>query len=60
MVFFFQVLPENMDVLCTHPMFGPESGKNRWRDLPLVYEKVRVRDETRCSSFLHIFESEVI
>lgn len=53
-----QVLPENMDVLCTHPMFGPESGKNGWKDLPLVYEKVRVRDETRCSSFLHIFESE--
>ncbi|MBA0858171.1 hypothetical protein Goshw_022429 [Gossypium schwendimanii] len=42
-----QVLPENMDVLCTHPMFGPESGKNGWRDLPLVYEKVRVRNETR-------------
>ncbi|TYJ18454.1 hypothetical protein E1A91_A09G124500v1 [Gossypium mustelinum] len=53
-----RVLPENMDVLCTHPMFGPESGKNGWKDLPLVYEKVRVRDETRCSSFLHIFESK--
>ncbi|MBA0767638.1 hypothetical protein Gotri_016501, partial [Gossypium trilobum] len=55
-----QVLPENMDVLCTHPMFGPESGKNGWKDLPFVYEKVRVRNETRCSSFLHIFESERI
>ncbi|GMI97445.1 hypothetical protein like AT5G34930 [Hibiscus trionum] len=53
-----QVLPEVMDVLCTHPMFGPESGKNGWKDLPFVYEKVRVRDEPRCSSFLQIFESE--
>ncbi|KAE8728363.1 Arogenate dehydrogenase 1 [Hibiscus syriacus] len=53
-----QVLPEEMDVLCTHPMFGPESGKNGWKDLPFVYEKVRVRDEPRCSSFLQIFESE--
>ncbi|XP_039014316.1 arogenate dehydrogenase 1, chloroplastic-like [Hibiscus syriacus] len=53
-----QVLPEEMDVLCTHPMFGPESGKNGWKDLPFVYERVRVRDEPRCSSFLQIFESE--
>ncbi|KAK8598108.1 hypothetical protein V6N13_095499 [Hibiscus sabdariffa] len=53
-----QVLPEAMDVLCTHPMFGPESGKNGWKDLPFVYEKVRVRDEPRCSRFLQIFESE--
>lgn len=28
------------DLLCTHPMFGPESGRHGWRDLPFVYEKV--------------------
>lgn len=55
-----QVLPEEMDVLCTHPMFGPESGQNGWKDFAFVYEKVRIRDEATCSSFLRIFESEVI
>ncbi|KAL5568862.1 hypothetical protein UlMin_025437 [Ulmus minor] len=34
-----QVLPEESDVLCTHPMFGPESGRNRWKDLTFVYER---------------------
>ncbi|OMP12109.1 Prephenate dehydrogenase [Corchorus capsularis] len=53
-----QVLAEEMDVLCTHPMFGPESGKNGWKDLSFMYDKVRVRDEVTCSSFLSIFESE--
>jgi arogenate dehydrogenase (NADP+) len=47
-------------VLCTHPMFGPESGKDGWEDLTLMYERVRIRDEAICSSFLQIFESEVI
>ncbi|KAH9702725.1 prephenate/arogenate dehydrogenase domain-containing protein [Citrus sinensis] len=53
-----EVLPEEMDVLCTHPMFGPESGQNGWKDFAFVYEKVRIRDEATCSSFLRIFESE--
>mmetsp|Transcript_22480 Transcript_22480/g.35858 ORF Transcript_22480/g.35858 Transcript_22480/m.35858 type:complete len:1045 (+) Transcript_22480:109-3243(+) len=59
------VLPTAADVLCTHPMFGPESGKFSWRSLPLVYEKVRigatqsgegfVRADLRCERFLDIF-----
>ncbi|XVF69655.1 hypothetical protein PTKIN_Ptkin11bG0099200 [Pterospermum kingtungense] len=53
-----QVLPEEMDVLCTHPMFGPDSGKKGWKDLTFMYDKVRVRDEAACSSFLRIFECE--
>ncbi|KAH9767327.1 Arogenate dehydrogenase 1 [Citrus sinensis] len=53
-----EVLPEEVDVLCTHPMFGPESGQNGWKDFAFVYEKVRIRDEATCSSFLRIFESE--
>lgn len=42
-------LPQDFDILCTHPMFGPESGKGSWSGLPFVYERVRVRegDETR-------------
>ena len=35
-------LPEGTDLLCTHPMFGPESGKHSWSALPLVYETVRI------------------
>lgn len=53
-----QVLPEESDVLCTHPMFGPESGRDGWNGLSFMYERVRIRDEATCSSFLHIFESE--
>ncbi|CAK7325943.1 unnamed protein product [Dovyalis caffra] len=53
-----KVLPEESDVLCTHPMFGPESGKNGWKDLAFVYERVRIKDEATSSSFLRICESE--
>ncbi|KAL3939154.1 MAG: hypothetical protein SGARI_001472, partial [Bacillariaceae sp.] len=35
-------LPEACDILCTHPMFGPDSGKNGWQNLNFVYEKTRV------------------
>ncbi|KAG9445441.1 hypothetical protein H6P81_016781 [Aristolochia fimbriata] len=52
------VLPDDCDLVCTHPMFGPESGKNGWKGLPLVFERVRVRDLNLCSTFLGIFERE--
>ncbi|OIW04120.1 hypothetical protein TanjilG_00680 [Lupinus angustifolius] len=52
------VLAEESDILCTHPMFGPVSGKDGWKDLTFMYDKVRIRDEAICSSFLHIFETE--
>ncbi|KAL4397831.1 hypothetical protein AHAS_Ahas01G0231200 [Arachis hypogaea] len=59
---FLQHLPHDFDVLCTHPMFGPESGKNGWKNLPLVYDKVRIGNEKsrilRCYRFLDIFASE--
>ena len=35
-------LPIECDILCTHPMFGPDSGKNGWHNLNFVYEKTRV------------------
>ncbi|KAE9462663.1 hypothetical protein C3L33_05429, partial [Rhododendron williamsianum] len=45
-----QMLPLDFDILCTHPMFGPESGKDSWNKLPFVYEKVRIgTDESRIS-----------
>ena len=54
-----KVLPEEADVLCTHPMFGPESGKEGWNGLPLVYEKVRIRDHALCDNYLGVFQAEV-
>ncbi|CAM9672850.1 unnamed protein product, partial [Phaeothamnion confervicola] len=35
-----ELLPASADVLCTHPMFGPESGKDGWHGLPFLYDKV--------------------
>lgn len=59
---FLQHLPTEFDVLCTHPMFGPESGKNGWNSLPFVYDKVRIECEDsrilRCNKFLDIFVRE--
>ena len=37
---FLQRLPDDFDILCLHPMFGPDSGKGTWKALPLVYDKV--------------------
>ncbi|RYR53884.1 hypothetical protein Ahy_A06g029127 [Arachis hypogaea] len=59
---FLQHLPPDFDVLCTHPVFGPESGKHGWKELPLIYDKVRIRNEEsrilRYYGFLDIFASE--
>ncbi|XP_021906453.1 arogenate dehydrogenase 2, chloroplastic-like [Carica papaya] len=55
-------LPEEFDILCTHPMFGPESGKGSWAGLPFVFDKVRIGNDPyrlgRCNKFLTIFEKE--
>jgi len=37
-----QHLPPECDILCTHPMFGPDSGKDSWYGLNFVYEKTRI------------------
>ncbi|GAB2300277.1 Arogenate dehydrogenase 2, chloroplastic [Dionaea muscipula] len=59
---FLQILPPDFDVLCTHPMFGPESGKNGWAGLPFVYDKVRVGESgirvRRCEDFIDVFRRE--
>ena len=36
------ILPKECDILCTHPMFGPDSGKNGWHGLNFVYERTRI------------------
>ncbi|WCJ29973.1 arogenate dehydrogenase [Euphorbia peplus] len=59
---FLQHLLPDFDILCTHPMFGPESGKNGWNHLPFVFDKVRVGSDemrqSRCDQFLDIFARE--
>ena len=37
-----QSLPPQCDILCTHPMFGPDSGKHGWHGLTFVYERTRI------------------
>ena len=51
-------LPADCDVLCTHPMFGPESGRYGWNGLPFLYDKIRINDVARCEKFLGIWEKE--
>ncbi|KAG8464522.1 hypothetical protein KFE25_009890 [Diacronema lutheri] len=53
-----RALPASCDIVCSHPMFGPESGKHGWRDLPFVYDAVRVRDRHRFCRFLALWEEQ--
>jgi arogenate dehydrogenase (NADP+) len=39
-------------------MYGPDSGKYSWQNLPFVYERVRILQKERCETFLQIFEVE--
>ena len=47
-----------VDILCTHPMFGPDSGKGSWAGLKFMFEKVRVgggeRRQRRADQFLQV------
>lgn len=56
------VLPHDFDIICSHPMFGPQSAKHGWDGLYFVYENVRIGNEenrvNRCKKFLEIFERE--
>eukprot|EP00591_Stephanopyxis_turris_P006619 CAMPEP_0195511502 /NCGR_PEP_ID=MMETSP0794_2-20130614/3792_1 /TAXON_ID=515487 /ORGANISM="Stephanopyxis turris, Strain CCMP 815" /LENGTH=677 /DNA_ID=CAMNT_0040639103 /DNA_START=247 /DNA_END=2280 /DNA_ORIENTATION=+ len=50
-------LPEDVDIICTSPMFGPASSSSSWDGLPFVYEKVRTGgDFARAKAFLSIFD----
>jgi arogenate dehydrogenase (NADP+), plant len=61
-----RLLPPETDVLCTHPMFGPDSGRGSWTGLNLMYERVRVlsdaddgaKREARVANFLRFFADE--
>jgi hypothetical protein len=51
-------LPPEVDILCTHPMFGPDSGRGSWSGLNFMYEVVRCGDDprrkARVESFLKV------
>lgn len=55
-----RMLPEEADILCTHPMFGPVSGAGSWEELPFMYDRVRVSEATRsaCDAYISIYENE--
>ena len=59
---FLEILPEEFDILYTHPMFGPESGKNGWVGLTFTCDKVRIGNDdpriSRCGRFLDVFARE--
>ena len=59
---FLNTLPPEFDILCLHPMFGPDSGKDAWTNLPLMYDAVRISDTEKrrkvAASLLEIFASE--
>ncbi|KAH7657931.1 Arogenate dehydrogenase (NADP(+)) protein [Dioscorea alata] len=59
---FLDVLPPEFGIVCTHPMFGPDSGKHGWAGLPFVYDEVRIlkgsTQAQKCAQFLSIFQKE--
>ena len=40
-----KLLPESVQIIGSHPMFGPDSGRNGVAGLPLVYSPVRIDEE---------------
>ena len=57
-----KLLPPEVDIMCTHPMFGPDSGAGSWEGLPFMYDEVRVgEDEKRqrvARTFIDFFRRE--
>lgn len=39
------LLPGNVEIIGLHPMFGPDSGRNGVKDLPMVFIPVRTRPD---------------
>ncbi len=40
-----RILPSDVDILATHPMFGPDSGKDGIQGLPLVFSPLRMGND---------------
>jgi len=41
-----ELIPDNIEIIATHPMFGPDSAKQGLKGLPLVLCPVRVKNST--------------
>ncbi|RPJ09915.1 MAG: prephenate dehydrogenase/arogenate dehydrogenase family protein [Spirochaetaceae bacterium] len=41
-----EMIPSGVEIIATHPMFGPDSAKNGIRGLPIVFAPVRAKQET--------------
>lgn len=48
----------DIDILCTHPMFGPDSAAESWEGQKFIYEKVRINNHELVNKFLKIFQNE--
>ncbi len=59
---FLDLLPEECDILCTHPMFGPDSAKHGWQGQTFVYERTRIDkvllDPSKDRTFHHKLDYE--
>ena len=53
-------LPPDCDILCTHPMFGPESAPVSRKNMKFMYDYISERssDKERIEKFLSIFDEE--
>ena len=45
-----------ISILCTHPMFGPDSASNSYQGLYFMFEKVRIHNPLTCQVFLDHYQ----
>ncbi len=46
----------NKNLIFTHPMFGPDSAKNSWKNLNFVYEKYNIDKNVVATKFLNFWK----
>lgn len=51
-----EILPAHVDILATHPMFGPESAKEGLTGLPMMMHPIRMKDD-QYEHWAHYFRS---
>lgn len=51
-----EILPESINILATHPMFGPESAKEGLSGLPVMMHPIRM-DSAQYDEWAHFFRS---
>eukprot|EP00919_Chromeraceae_sp_WS-2016_P032454 GHVR01076688.1.p1 GENE.GHVR01076688.1~~GHVR01076688.1.p1 ORF type:complete len:115 (+),score=57.85 GHVR01076688.1:381-725(+) len=48
-----EYLPLSTSILCTHPMFGPQSALHTWVGRAFMYERVRLHTHTHTHTYTH-------